>query len=470
VSDLSQIKIEFLRFFVSKRLFFWILAEIVPRTEMFPKSMSLFVPLVTQAMNTPEVAYVFIQELYRTTLSFFQWTEMMKYVRVINNFKKDYSDILTRVFWSETIIRETVKSFQESPECFPALCKFMSLFIKDMPAAYNSHLLTYILSSYNCYTYILAEKPDSPPTPEDLASMEEDMDTILQVLCSPWQTGAINLFNALVNEPVCSEEGAIEMVVKSVPVHKVITRVFEEGMAALPSLPPDYANNARRCLLGMAIAYIAMCSPEMKSLPEFIEKLRGHLALGPTDPLISFDALSVAHAIVYLTVQTSCYTPEAESLLAACFAKSAPFEVSDKFISFVSQALRIVSGPSPLQKLFILCNSPILARSIGSLVKPFLQDVFDSDEATKHYVAAISQLLTQPPPPSTVSVQEQHDPVIKQQAVPEIVSAPSTDALPTNGMPPSDSDSVPHKQEKEDDDDDEHQPMGLPPSEPTDMA
>jgi len=434
-------------------------------------------PLVTFALNTPQVAQPLIEALFRSTLECFEWPEMMKYVRIIITLKKDYSDILTRIFWSERMIRETVKSFQESPECFPSLCKFTALFIKDIPVDYKDYLLTYILSSYNCYTYLVSEKPDNPPRPEDLKSMEEEMEAILQVFCETWQHGARRLFDALVNDPVCSEEGAIEMVVNSVTVHKAITRVFEEGMADLPSHPAEYASNARRFLLGMAIAYVAMCSPGMKSLPKFIEDLRSHIAIGADDPLIAFEAAKVARAIMYLTVQPSSYSSETESLLAACFAKSAPFEVDEKFVSFVDKALEFVSGPACLQKLFILCNSPFFVRAMGSLLKPFIDDVIDTDDISMHYVAAIRKLLTQPAPAPAPAPEQQQ----QQQQVPVQSESMSAETAPQQVQQPPPSvaseepkdkkDVVEQKGEQEDDDDEEEQqqPMGLPPSD-SDMA
>jgi hypothetical protein len=471
LSDLTRIKIEFLGFLVQKRLFFWILNEMMPRTDSFPKSTSLFMPLVTLAMNTPEIAKTLVETLYLSTLQCFEWPEMMKYLRIVMLLKKDYSDILTRAFWSDRMIQETVKSFQEVPECFPALCKFTALFIKDIPEGYKSHLLTYILSSYNCYTYILSEKPDNPPRPEDLKSMEEDVDAILRVFCETWQHGATRLFDALVNDPVCHEDGAIEMVVKSVQVHRVVTRVFEEGMAALPTYPADYASNARRTLLGMAIAYVAMCSPEMEGLSEFVKNLRGHIALGSSDPLVSFEANKIARAIMYLTAQPLTYSAETESLLAECFSKSAPFEVNDSFVSLVDNALQVVSGPACLQKLFIICNSPFMVRSIGSLLVAFIDDVQDTDEVSVHYVGAIRQLLTQP---ARVEPKQQ----VPVQSAPETMSVPSENPANASATQPAAtvSQPAPEKQQQkgEDDDDDEaqHQPLGLPPSDAgsTDMA
>jgi len=440
---LAKLSPLFLGVFLNGNELYWLLYHIVPLAAQFPESSALVMSLATMSLNSAEISPVFIERLFQSTLSQFEWRDMIVCTNIITHFKVNYSDLLTSVFWSKNMIEQTVKALQDNSDNFLSLCKLLALFIQDCPNMYKPHVLRYTLSSHNCYINMLNSQP-VPPTPDELAGLEKDMDTILQVCCGEWQSGAMNLFNALVTDPTCDEPADVSMIVNSASVDRAVRRVFDQGVAELASLTQEDAEHARIILFGMGIAYIVVCARNMPGLSQFVTDLRSHVSFGPTDPPLNFGADRIARAII-LTIMTSGFTEEVEKLLADCFSKSAPFAVNEALTNVLAEAMRFIDDAAGLQKVFILSHSPVLAYHL----RPFLEDLnyvaAKAGPEADRFITGIHQLLSQPPPEQNVQPMDIEEPAAASAsaAEPQTISQDQQPTEPDDqprGLPPSEED------------------------------
>jgi len=321
------------------------------------------------------------------------------------------------------------------------VCKLLAMFMEGCPASYKSAILPYVLISHNCYVNNLTPVRSSA---EDLTKMENDLDTILRVCCGKWNNGASVLFNALVTPPSfsCKEPLEIAMTLKSGSVDRAVRRVFEQGLTELSTLPKDVASNVKNVLIGLGIAYLSVCSRDMPGLAQFANDLRSLVALGPEDPAFSFGADRIALSLI-LSIETPAFNKEVESLLASCFAKSTPFELNPGTKNAIKDAERYISGASGLQKVFILCHSPVVASYLQPSLGNFNAIAAAAGESADKYIVFIRGALA---------------------------AQPRASQLPTVEGPsgPDPMDDSQKKEQGPNEEEEAGHPLGLPPSEPDD--
>jgi len=425
---------------------FWLLVFIAPLKDRFPQSSELITSLVLFCLHSPEVSPHFTQSLFHSALSQLEWREMLARVDLIARLKQENAEVMSGVFWTGDMVKETIGCLRSSHECFLPLCVFVALFADTCPDVYKTHIVRIILSSHNCFVNTLSDC-DLPPSTDELAFMENNLEKILNACCSTWYPAAMYLFNAFVNCLSGKEPLQIAMIVNSTAVDRVVRRIFEQGMAAIDTIPEDTRGQAKSVLFGMSLAYIVVCSRGMQSLPQFIRDVRSHLALGPSDPELYFGAENIASALLS-TIETPALSDEAESLLSACFAKTAPFVLNDDLLSLLAEAVRYISDSAGLQKMFILCHSTQLA--------PYLEQYLDALAAnlgaqSDKYIAAIRKIEH---PQHPVQQQQPQEPQ-PQESQPQpqlVVEEEVREAKLTS------------KQPEDDEKDEQQQPIGLPPS------
>jgi len=410
---------------------------------------------VSFALKTPEAAHKFIEGLFHSTLSFFEWREMMSCVKIVAVLKAEYSSVLSAGFWSPKVLQETLKTLQSSPECFLPVCKLLAMFMQDCPNEHKALLLSYILSSYNCYVNAGLEMGDDHPSQEEVATMEKEFYFILQCCCSVWQSGAMALFHAMTMHPVCNEQAAISMIVKSSSVDQIVRLVFDQAVADLAKQPVEAANSYRSILYGMGLAYISVCHRGSPSLPKFVADLRAQIPLGPSDPAFNFGCDKVAYAVL-LGIETPAYSDEICSLLSECFAKTTPFEVDEKLNDLLSEAVKYGTGMSRLQKIFIAAHCPMLVPHLAPYLESFNETAKETGSESEKYITVIRKLLSQAehqqppqkqikqeePPPSyeqhqQQQQQQQQDPPPPSYAQSQSKQGPEPEEAPL-GLPPSD--------------------------------
>jgi len=449
LNKLAEMDKKILFTLLNGQVVFWLLSKVAFDTKRFPVSSKLTMSFVHTCLSVPEVSRPFIGSLFQAALSQFEWRDILSNVNVIASLKTEFCEMMSTVFWSDVIVKQFMEALRNSPECFLPLCKLLSFFVQDCPLKYKLHVVRYVVSSHNCFVNTVMEQ-DFPALPEEMDDMEKDLDTVLTSLCSSWQNGAMMLFNALVSQPLRDDEHLIVgMTVNSPAIDKAVHRLLEQGLAESSQFQADAAVGARRILFGMCLAYLVVCSREMKTIPQLIADVRSNLALGPSDPAIGFGAERVAFAML-CTIESTAFSPETESLLADCFSKSIPFEVNDNLMAIMKEAMEFVKDLDGLQKIFILAHSPVLARCLEQYLDIFEGVAKQVGKESDKYITAIRQFVTLPSPPTP--------------------PAPSPPVIETDGpqhqmdVPMDDS---PEKTEQHKEVEDAA-PLGLPPTEPDD--
>jgi len=386
------------------------------------------------------------------------WSDMMSYVNCIASLKQSFGDSMMDVFWNSGVVSSVVKSMHKAPNCFICHCKLLSLFASGCPDENKSSLLRQCMHYYDLFKYgVGSAKDKNVPTPDEMTAMDEDLDRILQVCCSDVLVGARCMFNAIVNDNSNDGFPADSMLIESNAVDKTVRRLFDQGVKE--------ANN--QLVVGMCIAYIAMCARNSATLPQLIADLRSHLALSPADPVFNFGGERIANIIIF-SIDSSSFSPEAESLLAACFAKCAPFTASDSLSETIDEAMKFVvtaTGPvcaSVLQKLYVLACSP----TIASLFTPYMDVIrIVAEEAGKSGEKYYQFLCSVLPRNLEQHKDEQEDEEDDSATAPP---PPSYEEHLQNQQQQQQQQPPPKPQQSDSDDDDgddkEDGPVGLPPS------
>jgi len=237
--------------------------------------------------------------------------------------------------------------------------------------------------------------------------------------------------------------------VESDAVDRTVHRLFDQGVAA--TAEEDTSGSHRQLLFGMCLAYVAMCSRVRPTLPQLISSLRKQIPLGVDDPAIRFGEERIAHAIL-LTIISPQYIEEAESLLAACFAKGTNFTVPKDFVALLDDAMNYVSrmtGPADcqtvLQKLYIIAQSPVIAEHLVPYITIIDDIAHWAGSAGMKYYSSLSALIKShiPPPPESDDSAQLHEPTDKRADEPVFEEHSEKQLQPEKpqemlGLPPSD--------------------------------
>jgi len=421
-------------------------------------------------------------------------------LHIIESLKQQYNDAVTNVFWSEDIVRPLVDSLKKNPDCFVIVCKLVVLFIQGCPNSLKTNFMRYFMACHNFFKFALMQQQEMDDDDDDdeddddindfhdrLKIIDDDMEKILQSLCPDWQSCAQYLFNVFVRFHIygytreCDMVDAMNaMIFDSEPLDRIVRHALDQFIAT----PPEQSSTSRQLFLGMCIAYVAMCNRTMSGLAQFIKDLRSQLALGPEDPAFNFGCEHIAHAII-CSICSSRYSPEAESLLSDCFAKSTEFAVSTALQAEIGDAMKDIimcTGPDSitvLQKLSILAHSPVFVVLLAPYMDAINVIASEAGQSGEKYFDYLLNVLI-PKEQKSSSSDEQHPMETLPEQHPMETMPPSYDehiqqegrakqqppvveSQPSQPPPSYDE----HIQEEEGKEQEQHeeQPLGLPPSE-----
>jgi len=306
---------------------------------------------------------------------------------------------LTKSFWSEGVVKLVLNHLHKKPGSFTVVCKIFAMFVHGCPEEMKPLVVKQCIVYSNLFKY---KCMSGDADPKVLVEMDSDLDAVIKELCSPDdQNSYLSLFSAFVESFIDSSYPPDSMLVNSDVVDKTVWRMLDKDNVATTT---GDGSSSRQLLLGMCIAYVAMCWRSKLNLTQFITNLRNHLSLRPEDPVFSFGAHRIEIAIL-LSIDSERFSDAAESLLADCFVKSdesvVPINVKDTLDKAMQFILNFTGSPYVviLQKLYILAHSPAFAR----LLQPYLDSIkrmgIDVGKSGEKYLTFLTSVINPPPPP-----------------------------------------------------------------------